>query len=218
MAENLLQLQQISIQQSNNQQQVQQGVAHSPAQMNYFLRHPATGHSYPSGRSVIMAAFQQESISDTESALYVRWWLSVCLGPQIVYAQAGAPMNQQQLGKQQGQHYNQNNAPSGMVSNAEYYGRAASSPSAKDGQYMYGVPSGQPQQVQSSSAGQQQQGGNKQQTRGNNNMYNNQQNQQRSYQWAEPIDRTAAQRCWFSFRFLSFASITTNVRECVSNL
>jgi hypothetical protein len=131
-----------------------------------------------------------------------------------MYAQAAAAasMTQQQLAKQQGQHYNQNNASSGMVSNEEYYGRAASSSATKDAQYMYRVPSGQPQQVQSSSAGQQPQGFNKQQTRATNKASNVHFNKptQSIEQRLNSVD--------FLFAFLTFASITTNVRECVSNL
>ena len=52
MAENLLLLQQFAIRQSNNQAQGQQGVAHSPAQMSYYLGHPPTGTSYSPGTNV----------------------------------------------------------------------------------------------------------------------------------------------------------------------
>jgi hypothetical protein len=52
ITENLLllqQYQQYAIQQSNSQQQGQQPTAHSPAQLSYFLGHPASGPSYSPG-------------------------------------------------------------------------------------------------------------------------------------------------------------------------
>lgn len=42
------QLQQFAIQQSNSQQQASQ-VAHSPAQLNYYLGHSAGGPNYSPG-------------------------------------------------------------------------------------------------------------------------------------------------------------------------
>lgn len=49
MNENLLLLQQYNMRQPSNQGQGQQGVAHSPAQMGFFLGHLPTGASYSPG-------------------------------------------------------------------------------------------------------------------------------------------------------------------------
>ncbi|CAF2501260.1 unnamed protein product [Rotaria sp. Silwood2] len=126
--ENLLllqQYQQYAIQQSNSQQQGPQA-AHSPAQLNYFLGHSASGPSYSPGPQMIYAQ------------------------PATAMAQ-----QQQQASKQQGQQYNQNNSSSSIGGNDDYYGRNSSSSSNKETHYMYAV-SAQPQQVPPQSVGQHQ--------------------------------------------------------------
>ncbi|CAF3361715.1 unnamed protein product [Rotaria sp. Silwood1] len=109
--ENLLflqQYQQYAIQQSNSQQQGPQA-AHSPAQLNYFLGHSASGPNYSPGPQIMYAQT------------------------------ATAMAQQQQASKQQGQQYNQNNSSSNIGGNDDYYGRNSSSSSNKEAHYMYAV-------------------------------------------------------------------------------
>jgi len=99
-------------------------------------------------------------------------------GHQIMYAPAAPAMTQQQVPKQQGQQYNQNNPSAGIGGNDDYYVRSSSS--NKDGQFLYAAAT-QPQHGPPQSAGQQQ-GVNKPQQRPSGNVYNNHQAQQRPYQ------------------------------------
>ncbi|CAF1944534.1 unnamed protein product [Rotaria magnacalcarata] len=150
----LQQFQQFSMQQSNNQQQGIQ-TAHSPAQLNYFLGHSASGPP------------------------------SYSAGPQIMYAQPAAAMSQQQASKQLGQQYNQTNSSSNIGGNDDYYGRSSSSSANKETHYMYAVSAQPqqipPQSVGQHQGMNKQQQQAQQQQRNSGNVYNNQQSQQRPF-------------------------------------
>lgn len=175
MAENLLLLQQYTLQQSNSHQPT----AHTQAPLSYFLGHPAGGASYSPG------TFENVYLT------LLSFPFLFPQGPQIMYAPAAAAMPQQQAPKQQ---YNQNNSSAGIGGNDDYYGRtSSSSTSNKEGQYLYSTAT-QPQHGQTQSSVQQQQGVSKAQqqqqqhqrqqqpqSRPSGNVYNNHQGQQRPF-------------------------------------
>jgi hypothetical protein len=94
---------------ANSQQQGQPSAARSPATINYFHSHPASGPSYSAAPPMMYAQ------------------------PAAALAQ----QQQQQASKQQQQQYNQNNSISALGATDEYYSRASST--NKEPTYLYAV-------------------------------------------------------------------------------